>query len=495
MTIPITNVNLTADIQAEFAQGGATPTALSEYYRGGTYVPSGQGDAGYGLISSAGTIAMGPFRNQTYNPNFVFNDVITSTPGANGGNSTTPYLNYNLRSRALAAGWSGTVPLIATITVNANAYITSSSTATPAFTLGTMVAGSTVSLINNGTIAGKGGAGGTGGSFNGAAGPYSPSNSSGYTQGGAGGNGGVGLHANYAMTITNGSSPAGIGGGGGGGCGAGASYVVDGAGKGVDWGSGGSGGGGGRVTGAGGAFGGCNMNGAGFGQNGAAGNAATNLAAGTGGTITLPLGYGTRSGGAGGNLGQPGSPGDHGDINVDAATWGSSGGAGGAAGNAVTGGANITWNAFGTRAGAIDNPGINNTGGAINNHANQTLSHACAAVGCNSSVWVNFYTDGDERGFAQGNVLQFNTSWYTPDPTPGIGASYWVRADVLSGTNPNTGNVLGTWLQLNSVRSWGLSSNSGFRSTNLRVRIASDSAGSNVEFDVTYFMDVEGGGF
>jgi hypothetical protein len=62
MPIPITNVSFSA-IQTEF--GGSNPISLSEYYRGGSNVPIGQGNAGYGLIATSGAIAVGPFRGQT----------------------------------------------------------------------------------------------------------------------------------------------------------------------------------------------------------------------------------------------------------------------------------------------------------------------------------------------------------------------------------------------------------------------------------------------
>ena len=62
MPIPTTNVSFSA-IQTEF--GGSNPISLSEYYRGGSNVPSNQPDAGYGLISTSGAISVGPFRGQT----------------------------------------------------------------------------------------------------------------------------------------------------------------------------------------------------------------------------------------------------------------------------------------------------------------------------------------------------------------------------------------------------------------------------------------------
>lgn len=73
MTVPISPVTL-ADIQTEF--GGSNPISLSEYYRGGAFVYSGQGDAGYGVISASGPISMGAFRNQT-----AAGEVVYSAPG------------------------------------------------------------------------------------------------------------------------------------------------------------------------------------------------------------------------------------------------------------------------------------------------------------------------------------------------------------------------------------------------------------------------------
>lgn len=62
MPVPTTNVKF-SDIQTEF--GGSNPISLSEYYRGGSNVPSSQADIGYGLISTSGAISVGPFRGAT----------------------------------------------------------------------------------------------------------------------------------------------------------------------------------------------------------------------------------------------------------------------------------------------------------------------------------------------------------------------------------------------------------------------------------------------
>ena len=127
--------------------------------------------------------------------NFVFNQTISS--------DTT---NYNLKSAAIAAGWTQTVPLVATITINSSIYVYSTSTGSYAFDTGSsFYSGSTLALVNNGTILGRGGDGGTGG-LN-------------ATAGTAGGAGGPAFIARYAINVTNNGTIGGGGGGGGGGSG------------------------------------------------------------------------------------------------------------------------------------------------------------------------------------------------------------------------------------------------------------------------------------
>lgn len=117
---------------------------------------------------------------------FVFVDVITSD-----------VTNYNLRARAVAAGWDQVVPLVATTTVNSGIVLSADSTSQYAFDTGaTFPAGTTLTLVNNGYIIGMGGAGGA----------YSNSGSP----------GGPALRAQAALLITNGGTIGGGGGGGGG---------------------------------------------------------------------------------------------------------------------------------------------------------------------------------------------------------------------------------------------------------------------------------------
>jgi hypothetical protein len=124
---------------------------------------------------------------------YVFNQTIAS--------NTT---NYNLKSAAIAAGWDQVKPLIATVTINSAVFVYSTSTGSYAFSTGaTFPAGTTLALINNGTILGKGGAGGAGSVATGA--------------GSTGAGGGPAFIAQNAISVTNNGTIGGGGGGGGGG--------------------------------------------------------------------------------------------------------------------------------------------------------------------------------------------------------------------------------------------------------------------------------------
>lgn len=71
-------------------------------------------------------------------------------------------------------------------------------------------------------------------------------------------------------------------------------------------------------------------------------------------------------------------------------------------------------------------------------------------------------------------------NWYDPT-TVGIGSSYWVRATLLTGDMPS-GSALNTWLQLNSVRSWSLTTTGTAvvrtKLCQLKLEFAADSGGA-----------------
>lgn len=64
MAVPTGPLTL-GNIQTEF--GGSNPISLSEYYRGGSFVPSGT-TSSYGTIPTSGAISMGVFRGTVKDP-------------------------------------------------------------------------------------------------------------------------------------------------------------------------------------------------------------------------------------------------------------------------------------------------------------------------------------------------------------------------------------------------------------------------------------------
>lgn len=270
-------------------------------------------------------------------------------------------LNYNIRTAAVAGGWNGVVPLIANITIISGVTVGSSSNGTASFDTGAPFPnGSSLNLVNDGVIMGRGGNGGNGGVLNGTSGAL-------ITAGGAGGSGGTGLVAQYELSVTNNGTIAGGGGAGGGGGGYADTYNA--------WSMGAGGGGGGMgsssTTAA--------LAGVGAGGTsnwtGSAGTIGTKTAAGVGGNgstqIANPSFLPTNRGGNGGALGSAGGNGLTAFYNsatgvydqvymsvttADTTAMSHSGtcGLGGAAGSCTVGNTNINWITTGTRSGALN---------------------------------------------------------------------------------------------------------------------------------------------
>jgi hypothetical protein len=249
---------------------------------------------------------------------FIFNQTISSNTN-----------DYNLRNAAIAAGWNQVLVLQATVTINSGVFVGSTSTGSAGFTTGSSFpVGSTLAIINNGSIVGRGGNGGGGNASTNFAG-----------SGGGGGAGVVNSSGGIGQTGSNNGSPGGNTTGGSGG----ASRVFLGPPTPVDTGSNGNPGGNGGLAllvsyptsiQNNGTIGG---GGGGGGQGGGGFQAAS------------PRSFGINAGGgAGGGLGSAGTKG--GDKPSPSPGIG---GAGGAAGAAVNGNSNITWLATGTRLGAI----------------------------------------------------------------------------------------------------------------------------------------------
>jgi len=242
---------------------------------------------------------------------------------------------YNVAAKAITAGWDGSTPLNANITIAANVY--SSIQSTPAFICPELPATSQINIqINaNRGIIGKGGNAGVGGT-----------NSSSPT---VGTDGGTALYTRYNLTINNLGVIAGGGGGGGGGAwnrvtttesvcivtSEGDTICTDEA---ITRNHGGGGGGGGSGftggQGSGGAGGGGTS-----GYTGSSGAAGTNTAGGNGGG-------GGPLAGDGGNGGARGQDGQSGQSTDDQA-----GRVGGVSGFAINGNSYITWTTVGTLLG------------------------------------------------------------------------------------------------------------------------------------------------
>tara|TARA_B110000971_G_scaffold44083_1_gene43828 strand:+ start:182 stop:1030 length:849 start_codon:yes stop_codon:yes gene_type:complete len=270
-----------SDIQTEFT--GSNPISISEYYRGLLVTTNNTG------VPTSGAITLANF----YGAVRQFAFAIT-------GNLTTP---QNLRALAVAAGWDGSAPVVATN----SAIISSNTTGSPALIVnGSFPAG--VTLLNTGTIVGMGGAGN-------------------------GGVGGIALTASVAISINNSGTLAGGGGGGG--------YGTPG---GTGGNLGGYGGGGGGRSGLTNSSGGAGQGGVVF--PGSAGGSGTFSAIGAAGGAGYPP-YGGR-GGVGGDWGSTGENG----VNGSDPVWNSPQ-AGAAGGAAVSGNSYVTWVATGTLRGSL----------------------------------------------------------------------------------------------------------------------------------------------
>lgn len=236
--------------------------------------------------------------------------------------------NYTVNTAKAAGYIAGTTDF--TLTINSGIFVFSGSTGSYAMTVDTSwAAGDTVTIVNNGTIVGRGGGGGGGGGNS-----YD-------TAGGSGGGAGPALLVQRAITMNNLSRIAGGGGGGGGG---GTANVTNKGGEPTVY-YGGGGGGGGIGNGSAGGGGG-NPEGQFVGISGAAG---TLVAAGGGGRYqTVCVGF--NGGGAGGGYGSSGASafagGQCGSV--------SGMGGGGSGGVCIQGNSNITYTNTGTRNGTIN---------------------------------------------------------------------------------------------------------------------------------------------
>ncbi len=308
MAIPGSGPLKISEIATEF--GDTTPNSMSEYYRGGSLVPDAPANTS---IPTSGAIGIGDFYGAT---NRI---AVPLTISANTQ-------NYDVFTQANASPLYTAGIADVTLTVQPGVVVGSSSTGTYALNVpNAFNAGDTVTIVNNGTVIGRGGNGGGGGTL--------PS------PGGGGGAGGNAVYVNFATTITNNGTLAGGGGGGGGG---GSGRYTSGGGNpkqpavNVYTGGGGGGGGAGNTAGSG-AGGGSTP-----GPNGGSGSGGNTTSGGGGGGGGSP---GGGPGGSGGGQGANGGSGSGGNYRP--------GGGGGTRGFYVVGNPFITYPATGTRLGQV----------------------------------------------------------------------------------------------------------------------------------------------
>lgn len=249
--------------------------------------------------------------------------------------------NYTLNTAKAPGYSSGKTDM--TLTINSGIFVSSGSTGTAAFIVDTSwAAGDTVTVVNNGTIIGRGGNGGNG--VNGG-------------NGGSGGGGGLGLLVQRALTLNNLNRISGGGGGGGAGKGSVASPASA-------SGSGGGGGIGGSSGGTSGGFTGAQQ----IAPSPGSGGTLTSAGSGGGGggglnyiVSTCTQGENNTSAiayyGAGGNGGTYGSSGSSGGSSPTSVSpcgfFNGVAGGGGGGGGAISGNSNITYINTGTRNGGI----------------------------------------------------------------------------------------------------------------------------------------------
>ena len=104
-----------------------------------------------------------------------------------------------------------------------------------------------------------------------------------------------------------------------------------------------------------------------------------------------------------------------------------------------------------------------------------------------------FSTDGTITGGSSQSGSYSVGNWTTPTAA-GIGSSYWVRFTQTSSSGPSTeyGATRGSWLQLSSSRTFGVSKTANGLSTRVyTAQIASDSGGATIVATISVQYNIE----
>lgn len=90
------------------------------------------------------------------------------------------------------------------------------------------------------------------------------------------------------------------------------------------------------------------------------------------------------------------------------------------------------------------------------------------------------------------NGVPPNTDWFDP-LTAGVGANHWVRATLLSGSVPNGGDPLNTWIAISTEPSWSNTTTGMFvvrtRQSTLKIEIAADALGAVILGTNTLYIE------
>lgn len=112
----------------------------------------------------------------------------------------------------------------------------------------------------------------------------------------------------------------------------------------------------------------------------------------------------------------------------------------------------------------------------------------------NPNAIIGFQTDGTLTSNATPSAspaISVGSTWRNGAPITGIGSLYWVRATLLSGTNPTTG-TMGVWTQLSVAQSYANTRASvGTTTSTILFEFSLNSAGTAIIGSATVILRAE----
>lgn len=136
---------------------------------------------------------------------------------------------------------------------------------------------------------------------------------------------------------------------------------------------------------------------------------------------------------------------------------------------------NIAANAAIPTSGIISFSNFYNATNFVATAPNGSVSHSVGSGTASAGLSLQ---DTGANTFNVGNSVTVAANWGVPN-SAGVGAGWHVRATLASGSTPSSG-TMGTWLQLNTPRSWGNTQGSpGTRTSTITFELSND-GGSTV---------------